>query len=265
MNTLQMNAIVAPANGLMIYNTDLLCVFYYNSISWISLCTAGGGTGPTGPTGATGAASTVPGPAGPAGPAGPTGAASTVPGPAGPAGATGATGPTGPTGLTGSTGATGSTGSTGSTGATGATGTGATVQSFSVNATQTTISLTTFTDVGGLTITITTTGGNSLFHIFSWGALETVSTSTTGGSGCRVAIDRGGIVMASQIVDLLNNGGLVQVVAPWSISHSVVLPAGTYTFKMRALRYIGSNFYAGGTTLATSINEGSMSILVFPQ
>src|SRR3972149_4420053 len=70
LNTAQMNAIALPANGLIIYNTDSSCFCYYNSISWLSLCNAGGGSGPAGPTGPTGAASTVPGPAGPTGAAG---------------------------------------------------------------------------------------------------------------------------------------------------------------------------------------------------
>jgi hypothetical protein len=62
------------------------------------------------------------------------------------------------------------------------------------------------------------------------------------------------------------NGGLIQVVQPWSINTFQVLPAGTYTFKVRALKYLStfSNFYAGGTTTSLS-NEGSMSVLVIPQ
>src|ERR1051326_3170957 len=55
--TAQMNAIVSPANGLIIYNTDSSCFCYYNSVVWKSLCNAGanGATGPTGPAGNTGA------------------------------------------------------------------------------------------------------------------------------------------------------------------------------------------------------------------
>ena len=125
MNTAGMNAIVAPANSLLIYNTDSLCYCFYRvpTTSWISLCTGGsGGAGSVGPTGATGSA----GIAGAAGATGATGATGT--------GTTGATGATGPTGLTGATGfgagtpgATGVTGPTGSAGIAGATGvTGAT-------------------------------------------------------------------------------------------------------------------------------------------
>lgn len=147
MNTVQMNAIVSPSNGLVIYNTDSLCFCFYKSSVWVSLCSAGGAgaTGPTGPTGAIGAT-------GSAGSNGATGAT----GPTGNSGATGAAGTngincwdangngindpsedisgdgnwnsldcvgaTGPTGLTGATGVQGNTGPTGNTGATGPTG-----------------------------------------------------------------------------------------------------------------------------------------------
>ena len=105
MNTVQMNAIATPANGLIVYNTDSLCFCYHNSTVWKSLCTAsggGGGTGPTGPGGATG-------PTGTNGVTGPTGANGTT----GPTGLTGTTGPTGVNGTTGPTGANGATGPTG--------------------------------------------------------------------------------------------------------------------------------------------------------
>src|ERR1700722_1965334 len=108
MNTLQMNAIAAPAPSLIIYNTDSNCYCFYNNSkpAWQSLChpSGAGATGPAGPAGApgatgpTGPADTV---AGPVGPMGPTGPASVVPGP---------TGPTGPTGFgSGTPGATGAT------------------------------------------------------------------------------------------------------------------------------------------------------------
>ncbi|MEO5645610.1 MAG: hypothetical protein ABIQ40_06065 [Bacteroidia bacterium] len=145
-------AIAAPANGLLVYDLDSMCFFYYKAGIWTNLC-GGGGSG-TGPTGATGAA-------GPAGAAGPTGVAGTngangatgihcwdlngnnindasedinldgnwdaldcigATGNAGVNGATGAAGPTGVTGINGSTGTTGATGLTGNNGATGVTG-----------------------------------------------------------------------------------------------------------------------------------------------
>lgn len=80
-----------PADGLLVYDQDSLCFFYYKILplpgAWVSLCSCncpGGVLGPTGPTGPTG-----------------------TQGPTGPSGADGATGPTGAAGATGSTGATG--------------------------------------------------------------------------------------------------------------------------------------------------------------
>ena len=154
MTTLQRNAIAAPSEGLLVYDIDVNCFFFYESsaASWTSLCSAGGvgpqgpagpagATGPAGPAGATGAT----GPAGPqgiAGPAGPQGPAGTngidgapgSPGPAGPMGATGpqgpagtngvdgAAGPAGPQGIAGPAGPQGPAGANGIDGAAGATG-----------------------------------------------------------------------------------------------------------------------------------------------
>jgi hypothetical protein len=38
MNAGQMNAIVAPATGLAVYNTDASCTFIYKGAAWVSLC-----------------------------------------------------------------------------------------------------------------------------------------------------------------------------------------------------------------------------------
>lgn len=116
MNTLQRVGIVAPAEGLLVYDTDVDCFFYFSaaSNSWENLCSGtGGATGPTGPQGLQG----IPGPPGQNGAAGPAGPQ----GPTGLAGADGATGPTGPQGPTGP-GGIGSVGPTGLQGATGAQG-----------------------------------------------------------------------------------------------------------------------------------------------
>ena len=125
LTTAQMNLVLFPANGLMVYNTDSSCFFYYKQTAWFSLCN-GGSTGITGVTGATGSTGLT----------GATGTAGTngIDGVNGTNGATGATGNTGLTGATGTAGtngidgvngtngATGATGNTGLTGATGATG-----------------------------------------------------------------------------------------------------------------------------------------------
>lgn len=114
LNTLQRLGIASPAQGLLVYDTDIDCFFYFSGTSnaWQNLCSGtGGATGPTGPQGLQG----VPGPPGQNGAQGP-------PGPAGPQGVTGAAGPTGPAGATGPQGLIGPTGATGPAGANGATG-----------------------------------------------------------------------------------------------------------------------------------------------
>src|SRR5690554_2887121 len=113
MTTAERNAIVAPAEGLLVYDIDEDCFFYYELVSpgWQSLCTAGaqgpqGDPGPAGPAGPQGPQGD-PGPAGPAGPQGPQG----DPGPAGPAGAQGPQGDPGPAGPAGPQGPPGQDGS----------------------------------------------------------------------------------------------------------------------------------------------------------
>lgn len=97
LTTLQRNAVISPAQGLLVYDTDVQCFFYFES-SWKNLCNAGA----TGSTGAQGIQGNT----------GPTGAQ----------GIQGNTGSTGPQGIQGNTGATGLAGTTGNTGATGSTG-----------------------------------------------------------------------------------------------------------------------------------------------
>ncbi len=151
--TLQRNAIVTPATGLLVYDTDFDEFWYFDGVQWVPIAGASGTPGPTGPMGPTGVGITGPtgvgvqGPTGPIGITGPTGVGITgatgpigitgptgvgligLTGPTGPAGVTGATGtgiagpagPTGPTGI-GSTGLTGPTGAIGITGPTGPVG-----------------------------------------------------------------------------------------------------------------------------------------------
>lgn len=127
LNTSEMLSVAAPANGLLVYNTDSLTFCFYNGTAWI--CGLGGNnltSGPTGPTGATGITGPVGlnGPTGPAGINGATGAtgATGAQGPQGLPGVTGATGDTGLQGVQGPTGVPGNTGPTGPAGANGATG-----------------------------------------------------------------------------------------------------------------------------------------------
>ena len=126
LNTIQRLSIGSPAQGLLVYDTDIDCFFFFNSgsSSWQNLCSGGSGgvTGPTGPQGLQG----IPGAPGQNGPTGPTGPAGSM-GPTGANGTDGATGPMGPqgaNGVDGSTGPTGPQGITGPTGPQGPTGTG---------------------------------------------------------------------------------------------------------------------------------------------
>lgn len=128
LTSVQRLAIPAPANSLLVYDTDSSCFFYWNSTNWKSLCIAGtaGTTGTTGDaglpgvTGANGTTGTI-GTTGQVGATGISGATGAI-GTTGTTGATGAIGNTGSTGVSGNDGATGTTGANGSTGAIGATG-----------------------------------------------------------------------------------------------------------------------------------------------
>jgi len=105
----QRNGILAPAQGLFVFDTSTESFWYFNGTQWIE---AIGVTGPEGPAG-------PPGPTGATGPQGPVGADSNVPGPEGPQGPQGNAGPLGPTGPTGPQGDIGLTGPQGDPGPTG--------------------------------------------------------------------------------------------------------------------------------------------------
>jgi trimeric autotransporter adhesin len=120
MTTAQRIAIVTPATGLLVYDTDFDQFWYFNGVIWLPITGVSGVTGPTGANGTNG----VTGPAGPTGLQGPQGVQGItgITGAAGPTGAAGINGVTGPTGLAGTNGVTGPTGANGSNGATGPTG-----------------------------------------------------------------------------------------------------------------------------------------------
>ena len=115
MTETQRDAIVSPASGLMIYQTDQDFGFYfYNGTQWTSVGMSGP-QGPQGPQGLAGAdgADGAQGPAGPAGADGEDGAQGPIgtTGPAGPQGDQGIQGIQGPQGLAGADGTNGTNGS----------------------------------------------------------------------------------------------------------------------------------------------------------
>jgi len=114
LTSVEMNGIISPAEGLIVYNLNTDSYFYFNGTAWTAFGT-GSGSGATGPTGPSG------GPVGPTGPTGATGATGPI-GSFGPTGPSGIIGPTGPNGLTGNAGPTGPVGPTGLTGNIGPTG-----------------------------------------------------------------------------------------------------------------------------------------------
>ena len=280
LNTAQRLAIVNPANGLMVYDTDLHCVYFYDTplATWTSLCTGGsGGIGVTGPTGPQGPAGSqgIPGPTGPQGIPGPTGAGVGIPGPTGPtgiAGVAGTTGHTGPTGITGPTGVAGVAGVTGRTGPTGTGSTGptgptgvVTVSFQGAYATRTLISSSypTFTQITGLTVTITFTAP-AMVAIFTTGSLETTSSANSG-SGCHIGVFQDGtlIPQALQTIDVTDPSSFTNTIAPWSIVCYSNVAAGSHTFTVRACKYAFDNFYAGGNTTSPNQNEGCLIVQVF--
>ncbi|HNX08186.1 MAG TPA: hypothetical protein PKL96_11425, partial [Bacteroidales bacterium] len=113
MTTFQRMSIPNPANGLLVYDTDEKCIFYYDQTTgnWLSLCGGHGVPGITGPTGPEGPQGNT-GPVGPTGPIGSTGVQGNI-GPTGPTGAQGDIGPTGAQGDIGSTGPQGDIGPAG--------------------------------------------------------------------------------------------------------------------------------------------------------
>jgi hypothetical protein len=219
-----------------------------------------GVTGPTGPPGADGAT----GPQGPAGAAGTNGTTGPQ-GPTGTAGANGATGPQGPAGSNGTNGTNGATGATGPAGPTGPSGVSS-FQTYGVYATRTLISSTypTFTQITGLSQTVTLSSAATVI-IFTYGSLETTS-SPNGGSGCNVQVFNNGtgLSTAIQTIDVNDASGVTGTISQWSMSTFVSLPAGTYTFTVRACKYAYDSFYAGGNTTAPAglQNQGSLLLQV---
>jgi hypothetical protein len=117
MTTAQRIAIVTPATGLLVYDTNFNQFWYFDGTMWVQAIGPMGPTGPQGITGSTGLQGPTgqPGLQGVAGPTGQQGLQG-VTGPTGQAGIQGVTGPTGQAGIQGATGPSGTDGAQGPTG-----------------------------------------------------------------------------------------------------------------------------------------------------
>ncbi len=142
---------------------------------------------------------------------------------------------------------------------------GALITNYKVSATRTLITTTTFTQITGLSQTIVLTT-NAQVMLSTYGSLETTS-SPNGGSGTIVQVFNNGVAIADmfQTTDVNDGAGWTGTIAHWSMTNTITLTPGSYTFTVRARKYAFDNFYAGGNTTAPSPNEGDLIITVFPQ
>ncbi len=267
MTTIQRNAIAAPSEGLLVYDTDVNCFFFYESsaASWTSLCNAGGvgPQGPAGPAGPQGPAGTngVDGAVGPAGPAGPQGPAGTngvdgAPGAAGPAGPMGATGPAGPQGPVGPAGATGATGPQGPSGV---------INRYHVYGTagRTGVSSTALTVQPGMSQVITLAAPST---VIIWGTIGALNT-TTGGTAYSlvdmvVHINGNPLVNGGWNRMFITNTSAVTGMGNCAINTMVTLPAGTHTIDLRTNRSSGTSVVTIGGNSALEVNPGELTIMV---
>lgn len=214
-----------------------------------------GATGPAGPAGATGSA----------GPAGPTGGV----GPAGPTGGVGPTGPTGGVGPTGVAGGPGPTGAVGPTGVTGPTGPAGLYNEtyFDANTAAVVVATNVWTILPGLSRTITLTAPAKVV-INTNGGVQTTSLTLDGGSIVDVALWNNAALLPDggfKRLTALNMGALapqnlVSCFEYWSMDNTLTLPAGTYTFDVRARWIAGSTANVGGNN--TSVLQGLLNIMV---
>lgn len=252
MTTIQRNAIAAPSEGLLVYDTDVNCFFFYESsaASWTSLCNAGG-VGPQGPAGPAGPMGAT-GPAGPQGPAGANGVDG-APGAAGPAGPMGATGPAGPQGPAGATGATGPQGPSG------------VINRYHVYGTagRTGVSSTALTVQPGMSQVITLAAPSTVIIWATIGALNT----TTGGTAYSlvdmvVHINGNPLVNGGWNRMFITNTSAVTGMGNCAINTMVTLPAGTHTIDLRTNRSSGTSVVTIGGNSALEVNPGEMTIMV---
>ncbi|MNK05558.1 Collagen triple helix repeat protein [compost metagenome] len=222
MTTVQRNAIAAPTEGLLVYDIDVNCFFFYesSSSSWSNLCNAGG-----------------PGPAGPAGPQGPAGAPGAA-GAAGAAGPAGATGPQGPPGVIDKYHVHGSTGRLSVTSNVAAAQPGLT-QTINL-AGASTVAI--WATIGGRT-TLTGNGNHAVVDVV-------------------IYVDGNFLPNGGWNRFTVTNPSTTNAFNTCAVNTMVTLPAGSHTIEVRTLRSSGTSPVDIGGNSSTDVNPGELSILV---
>ena len=252
MTAAQRTAIVSPANGLLVYDTDNKQFYFYEATGshWVAA------VGPTGAAGATGAVGAT-GVAGATGPTGLTGATGAV-GATGAIGATGAAGTTGPTGLTGAVGAIGAVGATGPSGTSGQ----AAADAYGSSSLTVSSSTTTFTVIPGLTQTITVPS-SSVLSLRTDGGIENNVNSSSGSSIVDIAIFVDGVAPANgayRRVTAANTSGVGYMNANYSMGETVTLSAGSHTIDVRVKYFSGYSCTVSGDN--TTVLQGTLSVII---
>lgn len=254
MTSSQRVAILNPANGLMVYDTNELQFFYYDGAKWVKAMGPAGSPGSTGPTGSAG----VIGGTGSIGIAGATGLQ-------GVKGVTGSIGASGVTGSTGTTGAIGRTGSTGNTGANGTAGQNASdaygTASITVEPPITKI-MPPWKLIPGLTQTITVTA-NSVINIYTDGAIQTNKISRSGFSAVDIAVFVDGVKSenaAHKKVLAVNSAIAGQMIGNYSMGKVVSLSEGSHTIDVRARYSAGDIATVGGGI--SSVTQGVLTVII---
>lgn len=140
------------------------------------------------------------------------------------------------------------------------------MQIFTVSSTKVNVSSTVaYTDIPGLTCTVVTTS-NSNIVINTTGSVESDGFSGTSTLGT-ISLQRTdlGTPLTEQAFDIHNNNGVSQVVQHWAITYTQSVTAGTYIYKVRAIKRSGENFDAGGADTTSLPSDGAMSIEVYPK
>ncbi|KAF5042881.1 hypothetical protein DSECCO2_508060 [anaerobic digester metagenome] len=139
------------------------------------------------------------------------------------------------------------------------------IQVLKATSTRTLISTTSFSNIGGLTLSFTLTT-NATVLVSTYGSIETTSTSYYG-SGVIVQVFLNGVAVNDmfQTIDVTDPSGFTNTIAPWSMTNTIVLAPGNHTINVRAKKYAFDDFYAGGNTTAPNPNEGALILTIIPQ